>query len=101
MYDSTRTFETSDQLLKVVGHDEIHDSPECIPTVKYDSTLPKKYFPDTLDKPHRTRKTIVPKWAPAREANLPTEVQSLFAYRNSESEEAQALIAGGRIDQCR
>ena len=28
-------------------------------------------------------------------ADLPVEVQSLIAYRNSESEEAQALIAGG------
>ncbi len=27
--------------------------------------------------------------------DLPVEVQSLIAYRNSESEEAQALIAGG------
>jgi 60 kDa SS-A/Ro ribonucleoprotein len=35
------------------------------------------------------------KWAPATEADLPAEVQSLIAYRNSESEEAQALIAGG------
>ncbi len=35
------------------------------------------------------------KWAPATEADLPVEVQSLIAYRNSESEEAQALIAGG------
>ncbi len=37
----------------------------------------------------------VDKWAPATEADLPAEVQSLIAYRNSESEEAQALIAGG------
>lgn len=37
----------------------------------------------------------VEKWAPATEADLPAEVQSLIAYRNSESEEAQALIAGG------
>jgi 60 kDa SS-A/Ro ribonucleoprotein len=37
----------------------------------------------------------VEKWAPATEADLPVEVQSLIAYRNSESEEAQALIAGG------
>jgi 60 kDa SS-A/Ro ribonucleoprotein len=37
----------------------------------------------------------VDKWAPATEADLPVEVQSLIAYRNSESEEAQALIAGG------
>jgi 60 kDa SS-A/Ro ribonucleoprotein len=35
------------------------------------------------------------KWAPATEADLPVEVQSLIAYRNSESEEAQAFIAGG------
>jgi 60 kDa SS-A/Ro ribonucleoprotein len=37
----------------------------------------------------------IDKWAPATEADLPVEVQSLIAYRNSESEEAQALIAGG------
>jgi hypothetical protein len=37
----------------------------------------------------------VNKWAPATEADVPVEVQSLIAYRNSESEEAQALIAGG------
>jgi 60 kDa SS-A/Ro ribonucleoprotein len=37
----------------------------------------------------------VEKWAPATEADLPVEVQSLIAYRTSESEEAQALIAGG------
>lgn len=36
----------------------------------------------------------VEKWAPATEADLPAEVQSLIAYRNSESEAAQALIAG-------
>jgi len=41
-----------------------------------------------------TDKTI-DKWTPATEADLPVEVQSLIAYRNSESEEAQALIAGG------
>ena len=41
-----------------------------------------------------TDKTIE-KWAPATEADLPAEVQSLIAYRNSESEEAQALIADG------
>jgi 60 kDa SS-A/Ro ribonucleoprotein len=40
--------------------------------------------------------TAIDKWAPATEADLPAEVQSLIAYRNSESEEAQALIAGGR-----
>ncbi len=37
----------------------------------------------------------IEKWAPATESDLPVEVQSLIAYRNSESEEAQALIAGG------
>jgi 60 kDa SS-A/Ro ribonucleoprotein len=37
----------------------------------------------------------VEKWAPATEAELPVEVQSLIAYRNSDSEQAQALIAGG------
>jgi len=37
----------------------------------------------------------VEKWAPAGGADLPAEVQSLIAYRNSESEEAQALVAGG------
>jgi 60 kDa SS-A/Ro ribonucleoprotein len=37
----------------------------------------------------------IDKWAPATESDLPVEVQSLIAYRNSESEEAQALIAGG------
>ncbi len=37
----------------------------------------------------------IEKWAPASEADLPAEVQSLIAFRNSESEEAQALIAGG------
>jgi 60 kDa SS-A/Ro ribonucleoprotein len=37
----------------------------------------------------------IDKWAPATEADLPAEIQSLIAYRNSESEEAQALIAGG------
>jgi len=37
----------------------------------------------------------IKKWAPATEADLPAEVQSLITYRNSESEEAQALIAGG------
>jgi len=37
----------------------------------------------------------IDKWAPATEADLPVEVQSLIAYRNAESEEAQALIAGG------
>ncbi|MFM8251371.1 MAG: vWA domain-containing protein [Planctomycetota bacterium] len=37
----------------------------------------------------------IEKWAPATAADLPVEVQSLIAYRNSESEAAQALIAGG------
>ena len=37
----------------------------------------------------------IDKWAPATESDLPVEVQSLIAYRNSENEEAQALIAGG------
>lgn len=37
----------------------------------------------------------VEKWTPATEADLPVEVQTLTAYRNSESEEAQALIADG------
>ncbi len=37
----------------------------------------------------------VEKWAPVTAADLPAEVQSLIVYRNSESEEAQALIAGG------
>jgi 60 kDa SS-A/Ro ribonucleoprotein len=37
----------------------------------------------------------IDKWVPATEADLPVEVQSLIAYRNSESEVAQALIAGG------
>jgi len=46
-----------------------------------------------------TDKTI-DKWAPATKADLPVEVQSLIAYRNLESEEAQALIAGG-IDNVR
>lgn len=35
----------------------------------------------------------IEKWAPATEADLPVEVQSLIAYRNSKSEVAQALIA--------
>lgn len=42
----------------------------------------------------------VEKWAPATEADLPVEVQSLIAYRNSESEEEQALIAD-RLDNVR
>lgn len=37
----------------------------------------------------------IDKWAPATEADLPVEVQSLIAFCNSESEEAQALVAGG------
>ncbi|QEG02373.1 hypothetical protein Mal15_64940 [Stieleria maiorica] len=36
----------------------------------------------------------VDKWAPATEADLPAEVQSLKAFRAVETEEAQALIAG-------
>ena len=36
----------------------------------------------------------VDKWAPATEAGLPAEVQSLKAFRDAETEEAQALIAG-------
>ncbi|MDP7018637.1 MAG: TROVE domain-containing protein [Pirellulaceae bacterium] len=36
----------------------------------------------------------VDKWAPASESDLPAEVQSLIAYRRTESPEAQALIAG-------
>jgi 60 kDa SS-A/Ro ribonucleoprotein len=36
----------------------------------------------------------IEKWAPASEADLPAEVQSLIAYRQAESAEAQALIAG-------
>ena len=35
------------------------------------------------------------KWAPATEADLPTEVQSLDAFRRAETAEAQAIIAGG------
>ncbi|MCD0461408.1 TROVE domain-containing protein [Roseiconus lacunae] len=35
----------------------------------------------------------VDKWAPATEADLPAEVQSLKAFRAAETEEAQALIA--------
>ncbi len=35
------------------------------------------------------------KWAPATETDLPAEGQSLIAYRVTESEGAQALIAGG------
>jgi 60 kDa SS-A/Ro ribonucleoprotein len=37
----------------------------------------------------------IEKWAPATEADLPVEVQSLIAYRNSECEEAQALLVSG------
>jgi 60 kDa SS-A/Ro ribonucleoprotein len=36
----------------------------------------------------------VAKWAPATEADLPEQVQTLVAYRAAESAEAQALIAG-------
>lgn len=34
------------------------------------------------------------KWAPATEADLPLEVKTLIAYRASETEDGQALIAG-------
>src|SRR5690606_21064547 len=34
------------------------------------------------------------KWAPATEADLPAQVQSLIAYRQADTAEAQALIAG-------
>jgi 60 kDa SS-A/Ro ribonucleoprotein len=34
------------------------------------------------------------KWAPATEADLPAQVQGLIAYRQAETAEAQALIAG-------
>ena len=34
------------------------------------------------------------KWAPATEADLPAQVQSLIAYHQAETVEAQALIAG-------
>ncbi len=34
------------------------------------------------------------KWAPATEADLPAQVQSLIAYRNADTVEAQTLIAG-------
>lgn len=36
----------------------------------------------------------IAKWAPATEADLPIEVQSLIAYRASQTEDGQALIAG-------
>lgn len=36
----------------------------------------------------------IAKWAPATEADLPAEVQALIAYRASETEDGQALIAG-------
>ena len=36
----------------------------------------------------------IAKWAPATEADLPVEIQSLIAYRASETEDGQALIAG-------
>ncbi len=41
-----------------------------------------------------TEKSI-DKWAPSTEADLPAGIQSLIAYRNSESEDVQVLIAGG------
>ena len=34
------------------------------------------------------------KWAPATAADLPAQVQALIAYRNADTAEAQALIAG-------
>ncbi len=36
----------------------------------------------------------IAKWAPPTAADLPIEVQSLIAYRASETEDGQALIAG-------
>ncbi len=36
----------------------------------------------------------IAKWAPATAADLPIEIQSLIAYRASETEDGQALIAG-------
>ena len=36
----------------------------------------------------------IAKWAPATEADLPTPVQALIAYRRAETAEAQALIMG-------
>ncbi len=36
----------------------------------------------------------IAKWAPATESDLPMEVQALIAYRASETEDGQALIAG-------
>ena len=36
----------------------------------------------------------VEKWAPATETDLPEQVQALIAYRQADSAEAQALIAG-------
>ncbi|WP_182870214.1 TROVE domain-containing protein [Rhodopirellula sp. JC639] len=55
------------------------------PTPKNDAR--RALFGWLTDKP-------VDKWAPATEADLPAEVQSLTAFRSAESEEAQALIAG-------
>jgi 60 kDa SS-A/Ro ribonucleoprotein len=37
----------------------------------------------------------VAKWAPATETDLPADVQALIAFRKSETEDDQALIAGG------
>jgi 60 kDa SS-A/Ro ribonucleoprotein len=34
----------------------------------------------------------IEKWAPAAKADLPVEIQSLIAYRNLESEEAQRAV---------
>lgn len=42
----------------------------------------------------------VSKWAPATRSDLPSEVQSLMAFRAAETEDAQALIAGD-IDRVR
>jgi 60 kDa SS-A/Ro ribonucleoprotein len=36
----------------------------------------------------------IAKWAPATETDLPAQVQTLIAYRNADSVEAQTLIAG-------
>lgn len=54
------------------------ESPDCVTEKSTDSTLRHKNG----------------KWAPAREADLLAEVQSLNAFRDAESEEVQTLIAG-------
>ena len=36
----------------------------------------------------------IAKWAPATASDLPIEIQALIAYRASETEDGQALIAG-------